>query len=366
MRTATLATVTVALSFLLTGCGQAATPATSPSMPPGSSPTPSTSLAAGSASPSVAASASPAAPSSGSIDVHGLAFLDSLHGLLVGGSAWDGAVGVVWRTSDGGRSWSKSLSGTGPLDAVATARSGTVWAATACDRNARPDCSPGLFVSRDGGASWARLSAQPLTALSFPSETIGWAVGPNPDQTGPGLSVLLRSTDGGRTWTRRVAPCPATTGSPVAVSFPDRAHGWVACNATFGAGMATKAILATADSGTTWRVMASSPIPEQGKEIGSIAANGYLSGLAMAVDGHGMLWMGRGVTERTADGGRTWIDMPPGEWDVREAQAGWALDDREWRLYVWNGTDRGPALEASHDAGRTWSIVSVIPAPAAG
>ncbi len=367
MRTATLATATVTLAFLLMGCGQAGAPATSPSIPPSGSPTPSRSLPAGTPSPSVAPPVSPAAAaSSASIDVHGLAFFDSLHGLLVGGSAWNNAVGVVWLTSDGGRSWSKSLSGTGPLDAVAVAGSGTAWAATACDRNARPDCTPGLFVSRDGGAGWTRLSAQPLTALSFPSATIGWAVGPDPDATGPNSGVLLSSTDGGRTWRRRPNACPMTTGTPVAVSFPDRVHGWVACNSTFGAGMATKAILATADGGTTWSVTASSPIPGQGEEIGVIAANGYLSGLAMAADGHGMLWMGRGVTERTADSGRTWIDMPPGEWDVREAAAGWAFDDREWLLYVWNGTDGGPAIEATHDGGRTWSIVAVLPAPAAG
>lgn len=362
--------VVAVLSVLLAGCAAGGSPSPSLSVPSSNPAAASSSPALPSPSPSVSRSPSPARsaqpPSGDRIDVHGVAFFDRLHGLLVGGSGWDRAVGVVWQTSDGGNTWAKSTADTGPLDAVAVAGSGTAWMASACDLNARPDCVPGLYQSNDGGAEWTRISAQRLIALSFPSASVGWAVAPEPASAPHGPNVLMHSIDGGRTWTRRPVACPPTTGTPVAVSFPDALHGWVACNGTVGAGMATKAILATTDGGTAWTVMASSPIPGQGKDVGSIAANGYLSGIAMAADGHGMVWMGRGVTERTVDGGRTWIDMPPGEWDAREAEAGWVLDDHDWLLYVWNGTDHGPALEVTHDAGRSWTVVGLIPPPPTG
>jgi photosystem II stability/assembly factor-like uncharacterized protein len=298
------------------------------------------------------------------IDVHALAFADADHGVLVGGSAWDGAVGVAWTTADGGKTWSKQFTGTAPLDAVEVVGRTTVLAATACDAHASAACVPGVFRSGLRGVGWTPLSAEPLTFLSFPSETTGWGISGRSQTTGPpDGGRLVRTTDGGSTWEPHGISCPATTGRPIAVSFPDLEHGWVACNATFGAGNATKAILRTTDGGATWTVMASAPVPGHGKDVGQIGTNGYLAGVAMAADGVGMAWMGRGVTARTADGGRTWVNMPPGEWDVREADAGWALDDHDWLLHVSNGAGDQPALEATHDGGRRWSIVAVIPAP---
>ena len=64
----------------------------------------------------------------------------------------------------------------------------------------------------------------------------------------------MRTTDGGSTWEPLGISCPATTGRPIAVSVPDLEHGWVACNATFGAGNATKAILRTGVWGETLEI----------------------------------------------------------------------------------------------------------------
>ncbi len=367
MRTARRLSGAVTLSLLLAGCAGASFSSTAPPtiLPTASAPA-SASVAVEAPALPGGSAAGPAPPGwSDAIVVHGIAFADPTHGVMVGASAWQEAVGVVWRTADGGRTWAKTVSGTGPLDAVTIGGPGTMVSSTACGQKARADCALGVLVSDDGGASWTRISTEPATALSFPTATVGWAIvaAPAAADIGPS-SVLLSTADGGRSWARHPNGCPATTGSPVAVSFPDPNHGWVACNATAGAGMATKAILATVDGGLSWTVMAASPVPGEGQEIGTIAANGYLSGLAMVSDGHGLLWMGRGVTERTADGGRTWVAMPPGEWDAREAQAGWALDDRHWMLYVWNGSDQGPAVEATLDGGHTWSILATVPAPA--
>jgi hypothetical protein len=378
MRTATSRIVHLLIPVVLLGCSVATPPpdASSPPAPsssrsdasstPRSEPTvePEGTPSAAETAPSTAETApSTAETAAASIDVHALVFSDADHGLLVGGTGWDGAVGVAWTTADGGETWSKRLTGTGPLDAVAVVGSTTVLAATACDANARPDCVAGLFRSGSAGSGWARLSDAPLTFLSFPSATIGWGIAARIETTrGPG-GDLVRSTDGGRTWHVQPTSCPATTGLPIAVSFPDPEHGWMACNATAGAGNATKAILETANGGATWTVTASAPVPGHGKDVGQIGTSGYLAGLAMAADGVGMAWMGRGVTVRTADGGRTWVNMPPGEWDVRDANAGWALNDHDWLLYVWNGAGDQPALEATHDGGRTWSIVAVIPSP---
>jgi len=58
-----------------------------------------------------------------------------------------------------------------------------------------------LYSTSDGGQHWTKLSPganfKQITDLSFVSSTTGWAIGRQSNTS----SFLLKTTDGGKTWT---------------------------------------------------------------------------------------------------------------------------------------------------------------------
>ncbi len=58
-----------------------------------------------------------------------------------------------------------------------------------------------LYSTSDGGQHWTKLSPganfEQVTDLSFVSSTTGWAIGGQSNTS----SFLLKTTDGGKTWT---------------------------------------------------------------------------------------------------------------------------------------------------------------------
>jgi photosystem II stability/assembly factor-like uncharacterized protein len=149
----------------------------------------------------------------------------------------------------------------------------------------------------------------------------------------------------------------------VSVSFPDATNGWIACAGEGGAGTAAKAVIATTDGGSSWTVRAAVTIPGEPGTTGTIPFSDYMAGIAMRPNGTGMAWMGRGTTLRTTDGGRTWVAMPPGDFDLVIASAGSAPTDRDWALVLFDGNHGQEVLETTADAGRTWQLKSVISTP---
>ncbi len=286
------------------------------------------------------------------VNLVSMAWFDRRHGLFVGGSGPSGGMGTVWRTADGGHSWQSATLPGGALSVV-TVSGAMAWAGSTCSLPA--PCKNRLFRSDDGGVSWNRIAYQPVAALAFADKNHGWAIPmPEVNQSEPSI---LESTDGGATWVPRRSPCPQATGVPVAVSFPAPSRGWLACNGTVGAGNATKAILRTTD-GEHWQVAAAAPWPDQGVVVGQISSSGYLSGLSMAASGTGMNWAGRGVSERTVDGGTTWAGMTATSFDVVIPASGWVINESDWLLYVWNGDAGRFILEESTDGGGSWGEAS--------
>ena len=82
--------------------------------------------------------------------------------------------GAIYRTSDGGGSWSKQESGTSEdlLDLAFLSDGSKAWAV---------GYNGAIVHSSDGGESWAAQSSGvdgTLNSVSFPSENLGVAVGP--------------------------------------------------------------------------------------------------------------------------------------------------------------------------------------------
>lgn len=117
-------------------------------------------------------------------------------GYAVAGTVDDEALGVVLVTRDGGATWRTLESGIKQiLTGIAAAAAERV--VVVGQTPGRADDGPGdIFLSGDGGASWRSVSSPgvPLAAVRFADGVAGWAVGG---------SKILRTVDGGATWTEQ-------------------------------------------------------------------------------------------------------------------------------------------------------------------
>jgi photosystem II stability/assembly factor-like uncharacterized protein len=255
-------------------------------------------------------------------DLNALYFTGDKRGWIAG----DG--GLVFRTEDGGRTWTRQQTGTdesvndiyfrdsdnGYLLAgnkiLTTEDGGATWRAAHTFAPAEFDgATPELYsvrfatkkrgwivgsVSRgsdvvdslliytdDGGASWLRRTLPArveLLHLDFHGEKRGWIVGDR--------GTILHTEDAGATWTRQDSKTSATL---YHVDFVDDENGWAVGERS--------TILRTDDGGKSW-------IQVQSAIVG---AGATLLNVAFVNHDDGWIVGRRGVILRSSDGGRTWI-----------------------------------------------------------
>ncbi len=288
----------------LPGQPAAASPTMAPAGPSASAAIPSAETGSPQASGQPQGSASPEAAGSGSTQ-SAMAFADRSHGIVVGA---DGGRGAVWATSDEGQHWTAVAVDAPPLDSVAMS-GGQAWASASCPGESAGSCQPAVLESSDGGATWTAVSSAAVTSLSFVDARDGFGIGPS----SPASLRLLATTDGGRTWAAAAGPAPCEAGFfPIAVSFADAKHGWVACGSGESAvGSSSKEVVATADGGTTWAVRSRVSL-DGSSPVGALPALGVFRGLDMLAGGNGLAWTWTEGLLQTADGGATWARLPLG------------------------------------------------------
>jgi photosystem II stability/assembly factor-like uncharacterized protein len=148
-----------------------------------------------------------------------------------------------------------------------------------------------MFILRttDGGTTWteqANPAPYPLQDVFFTSASNGIAVGYD--------STIVHTTDGGATWTLQ-----STGGIGIyatGVCFTDSSHGTVV---GFPYSGGPGVILQTSDAGTTWMSRAS------GSTFG-------IGGVSFSDSRNGMVVGELGTMYRTRDGGSTWTNLSPG------------------------------------------------------
>ena len=228
----------------------------------------------------------------------------------------------IYRTSDGGTTWTLQLANKDPkvfLDAMA------FWSS---DRGiAFSDSVDGQFVifSTTDGQTWTRIAASSLPP-SLPDEGAYAASGTNVAMhgrqhvwIGTSRSRVLRSSNGGRTWA--VASTPMPTGSAAgifSIAFRDERHGVIVGGDYQKPTEAVDNVAVTSDGGETWTlakglsgyrsVVAYDPVAKRWYAAGP-------SGMDISEDD------GRSWKPFSADGFHTW-GFAPG------SRIGWGAGDR--------------------------------------
>jgi photosystem II stability/assembly factor-like uncharacterized protein len=274
-------------------------------------------------------------PGAGTLELRAIAATSetTAHAISVGDSS------RVYRTTDGGRTWSRRWSATRKgtfLDAI------RFWDA----RNgiAMSDPVDGkllVLVTADGGDSWQEVPAERLPAALqgeggfaasgtcltvFGSAHVWIATG------GAASARVYHSPDRGRTWTVRDTPLRAGVPSAgvFSVTFRDSVHGVIAGGDYEKPTLRGRNLAVTSDGGATWTLTDSAATPA-----------GYRSAVAFVpgTRANTLVAVGLTGTDVSTDGGATWTSVdstPYNSVAFASPSAGWAIGPKG-RIARWNG-----------------------------
>jgi len=285
-------------------------------------------------------------PGAGALDLRAIAATSpaTAHAISIGDSS------RVYRTTDGGRTWSLRWSATRKgtfLDAI------RFWDARHGMAMSDPvDGKLVLIVTSDGGESWQEIPADRLppalpgeggfaasgTCLAVVGEAHVWiATG------GAATARVYHSPDRGATWT--VHDTPLRAGIPSAgvfsVAFRDARHGVIAGGDYEKPALRGRNLATTSDGGATWTLTDSAATPA-----------GYRSAVAIVpgTRANTLVAVGLSGTDVSVDNGATWRSVDSTAYNsvaFASPSAGWAVGPKG-RIARWVG----PVPDAQGAPGR--------------
>lgn len=221
--------------------------------------------------------------SKGTGDLISVFFTSSSNGWVAGDN------GYLAYTSDGGKSWRRKI-----LNTVANINE--IYFRN--DDNGYLVAGRKMFVTKDGGKSWReafivnprefRDGIPEFLSIRFNSRKQGFIVGSVIDKNNNDNiigSLLLRTTDGGESWSRIIVP---TKVELFHLDFDGKSHGWIVGD--------KGNILATTDNGNSWRMQKSGTT----ETLYNVDFRDELDGYAVGTNG---------TILRTDDGGNNWIKV---------------------------------------------------------
>jgi photosystem II stability/assembly factor-like uncharacterized protein len=269
-----------------------------------------------------------------------IAFADADHGWVAGST---GAGALVLETADGGRTWSPHQVGPWAATAIAAAPGGP-WVSRPCPED-EPDCTPAL-IHPDAAGVWQPTAAVAPMSIAFAGDTGVLAlVLPGGPRQGSGIPIpAVRVTnDGGATWNPALNPCGNLDLEDLAAASPTELL--VLCGGQGAGGGQQKALFASADLGASWEARASTDdgLPLPGTKIR----------IDIASDGTGLWWGAGTPVMATSDSGRTWRALDIADGEARIAGAGAALGGGSGYLLVGDGSRNASVLLWTAD-GAIW------------
>ncbi len=272
---------------------------------------------------------------------------------------------VVWRTSDGGQTW--TMSGLLPLQTdIDIYQPGQIYFADAHNGWQLAHLGAGMghdyidvFHTADGGMTWERVvdpdqENLPMscskTGLAFVDPQHGWVSGDCHGLT-PGV-YLYHTDDGGLTWQPVTLPAPnavpdlftnpADLCAAQPPAFISSTDGAILVSCTLNpSGQVRDWLYVSADGGATWLARA---LPAGGGRV--------------QVSTGGLGWyIGGGGFYRTQDGGKGWELLSRVAWegqpDFIDANTGWVIAQ----------STTASALVKGQDGGRHWQKIKPVIAP---
>lgn len=203
-------------------------------------------------------------------------FSDAVHGYLWGGPPSPSGTVPLWVTSDGGRTWARA--GVGPVVSDVSAIGPDVWAVVGTcpiSASAGPSCPVSVEISTDNGQTWSPAgAAPPLTEnpevsvsdenieLARITRTRAYVLSFASRAGAPGTSGALTFTaDAGQTWAARLDPCPSYFDFGEQMAASGTEDLWMVCASQASAGSQAKALYRSSDGGVQWALAAAANAP---------------------------------------------------------------------------------------------------------
>ena len=285
-----------------------------------------------------------------------IAFIDAMTGWYGNGE------GKLYRTTDGGESWAKVADRPGTFIRAL----GFVDAMTGYIGNVGTDYYPGvtdktpLYRTSDGGVTWTAVTAPGIEKVAgicgidivpvkriFQGEMRTSHIVTAAGRVG-GNAMMLRSEDNGATW--RVIDLTPHAGMILDVKFHDAKTGFVCASGVSDSGEGDALILMTTDAGANWK-----PVWRSKRKLENAWKMSWPSrkvGYA-TVQSYDEAAGNRRVIVKTADGGKSWRELPlVDEAGTREFGIGF-VDERRG----WVGTSK-TGFE-TRNGGKSWSRVEM-------
>jgi hypothetical protein len=281
----------------------------------------------------------------------------------------------LFLTHDGGRTWANGHQ-PGVVLAIAAA-GGSAWMLRAdCPRHGA--CPLRLLMSADGGRTWAPSPAQP------PGATVRAADGQPAQEGAAGQTWLLRTgrssayvlsgpvsdiapmwftADGGATWSARQVRCGRIAAISATLTAAPDGTLLAVCDGQPAAGYQQKSAGRSTDGGSSWTARTPCPVSRLTCHGGSPLDSGYLGQIDAVSAGTAFLVGDRSSLLVTTDGGSRWRTVRPVIGDSGGGTAQVIFVNRRDGFVLGDDARNNevPTIWRTTDGGARWS--GVVPWP---